>query len=264
MRITPATPFVDGDGVGFRRYDGVHILLDANVLPSRPQHKMPIAIPDIAHVTGTGYGFPILAESFDQVLSTASGITGAPVTGSTFTTSATGPYYPEIVNSDTANVIRYEIEARVSDLVPASQTIAARVSQGFDWEIINNGKYRFRVEASDGTKVFSGNFHISTDAQISPNTDFEAWAEVDMPNETLTYQTNGGAIITVPFDVAAPDGFFEPSRQNSLLADHNGNNPFIGTITRAEIFLDDVSAYQLVGPASVANAATGKTGTDAT
>lgn len=74
IRVTPTVPFANGDAVSFGYADGHTILTGGDLTNGRPHVHWPIETR--AHVSGTGYGWPVVREAGDQVLFTISGVTG--------------------------------------------------------------------------------------------------------------------------------------------------------------------------------------------
>lgn len=74
VRITPTIPFVNGNTIDFCYGDGHNLLLGSNIVSCKPHLFWPIETR--THVSGTGYGWPVIRESGTAVLATASGISG--------------------------------------------------------------------------------------------------------------------------------------------------------------------------------------------
>ena len=82
VTITPTTAFANGDSIAFGLYDGFNTSTLAATNAARPHYHHPIETR--AHVSGTGYGFPVVRESRTLAFATAAGITGSATAPSAF------------------------------------------------------------------------------------------------------------------------------------------------------------------------------------
>lgn len=185
-------------------------------------------------------------------------------TGGAFVTSATGPYFVNAASSDKASKVRYEFRGTVASLTPPSQNIGSKMSQGFDWEILNSGSYRFRAEDSTGAKLFAGGFHTTADKRVVAGQPLNEFAELDLDAGTVTYGAIGTPGTVIPFSTASTTKVFEAGRPHTLLAMHTGSQQLVGTVERVAVYVGGALATEIVGPAAEANAAPGKSGADAT
>lgn len=68
VRVTPTTPFVSGDTIAFGYGDGHNLLTAPEILNGRPHLHWPLETR--THVSGGGYGYPVIREAGDTVLAT--------------------------------------------------------------------------------------------------------------------------------------------------------------------------------------------------
>ncbi len=82
ITITPTTAFANGDSIAFGLYDGFNTLTLSATNAARPHYHLPLETR--AHVSGTGYGWPVVRESATLAFATAAGINGAATAPSAF------------------------------------------------------------------------------------------------------------------------------------------------------------------------------------
>lgn len=82
ITITPTTAFANGDSIAFGLYDGFNTPTLSATNAARPHYHLPLETR--AHVSGTGYGWPVVRESGTLAFATAAGINGAATAPSAF------------------------------------------------------------------------------------------------------------------------------------------------------------------------------------
>ena len=82
VTITPTTAFANGDSIAFGYADGHNLKTASDVNAGRPHIHWPIETR--THVSGMGYGYPVVRESADVAIATAAGINGAATAPSAF------------------------------------------------------------------------------------------------------------------------------------------------------------------------------------
>ena len=83
ITITPTVAFANGDSIAFGLYDGFNTPTVSATNAARPHYHQPIETR--AHVSGTGYGYPVVRESATLAFATASGINSSATAPAAFT-----------------------------------------------------------------------------------------------------------------------------------------------------------------------------------
>jgi len=267
VRITPDTAFVDGDSLSFGYGDGVHLLTAAHLADSRVMQRWPIETR--THVSGTGYGYPIVRESGIATLYTASGISvgGGGGGATTFNTQAANVQADPTHFVDPANVpantTKIEWRARMSygTTLPSNTYIFAQESGGCDLRILANGKLRAVAEDSSGAAVLNPTNDFGAQPNAGAFNDFIL--VVDMVAQEVVLTVNG-ASQTQAFQ-SAGTGTFQSNRELSFLASSQGGNsmPADTTVEYLEVYLNDVLHKRIAGDAATVNADAWHRGEDA-
>ena len=191
---------------------------------------------------------------------------GAP----SFTTSANGPYFNEIVNLG-AGITGITFSARVNfPALPGSTAILfAQSNIGFDVELMNNGNLRINVKDGTGVKVLN-NTIVSTG--LSAGVWYEVICAADQATKVLRLTINGVLVATLPFTTPG-NGFFQSNRFIGFLSRGAGSLQFVGQVEYLKVW-HSVTAdgseptgvpYKLIaGSAATVNADAWKAGVNAT
>ena len=186
ITVTPTVAFANGDSIAFGLYDGFNMATLGDTNAARPHIHQPIETR--AHVSATGYGWPVVRESATLAFATASGINGSATAPSAF---VAGNW--TLTDPATDGDLTVTVTALPSDGGSALTAIQYRVNAG-NW--ISFGA------ATTGTYTISGLTNgVSVAVELRAVNAVGASAASDTKNQTPTADTVAPTL-TSPTDVA--------------------------------------------------------------
>lgn len=186
--IVPTVAFVNGDSISFGLNDAFNMATLGDTNAARPHYHRPIETR--THVSGTGYGWPVVAEKTATALFTASGIAGGATAPAAF---VAGNW--TLTDPATSNDLTVTISALPSDGGSAITDLQYTLNAGTSW--VSFGA------ATIGTYTISGLTNgVSQAVQIRAINSVGAGAASDIKSATPTADVTA-PVLTSPVDTAS-------------------------------------------------------------